>query len=111
TLVAGGTLCVSSQEDVMPGEPLTKFLQNNKITHATLPPTVLNALDESKFEHLKVVVSAGSACSEELAKRWSNNRIFINAYGPTEATVCATAGIYEGNGQPPIGRQLSNVEV
>ncbi|PGD90921.1 non-ribosomal peptide synthetase, partial [Bacillus pseudomycoides] len=57
TLVAGGTLCVSSQEDVMPGEPLMKFLQNNRITHATLPPTVLNVLDESKFEHLKVVVS------------------------------------------------------
>ncbi|PEJ24954.1 hypothetical protein CN677_29145 [Bacillus pseudomycoides] len=111
TLVAGGTLCVSSQEDVMPGEPLTRFLQNNKITHATLPPTVLNVLDESKFEHLKVVVSGGSVCSEEIAKRWSNNRIFINAYGPTEATVCATAGIYEGNGQPPIGRPLSNVEV
>ncbi|MCX2829791.1 amino acid adenylation domain-containing protein [Bacillus sp. DHT2] len=111
TLVAGGTLCVNDQEEVMPGEPLTKFLQNNKVTHATLPPTVLNALDESKFEHLKVVVSAGSACSEEIAKRWSNHRIFINAYGPTEATVCATAGIYEGNGQPHIGRPISNVEV
>ncbi|MEH6979841.1 condensation domain-containing protein, partial [Bacillus pseudomycoides] len=42
TLVAGGTLCVSSREDVMPGEPLTRFLQNNRITHAVLPPTVLN---------------------------------------------------------------------
>ncbi|PEF71851.1 non-ribosomal peptide synthetase, partial [Bacillus pseudomycoides] len=102
TLVAGGTLCVSSQEDVMPGEPLTRFLQNNRITHAVLPPPVLNVLEESKFEHLKVVVSGGSVCSEEIAKRWSNNRVFINAYGPTEATVCATAGIYEGNGQPPI---------
>ncbi|MES9673285.1 condensation domain-containing protein, partial [Bacillus pseudomycoides] len=101
TLVAGGTLCVSSREDVMPGEPLTRFLQNNRITHAVLPPTVLNVLEESKFEHLKVVVSGGSVCSEEIAKRWSNNRVFINAYGPTEATVCATAGIYKGNGQPP----------
>ncbi|PDZ07969.1 non-ribosomal peptide synthetase, partial [Bacillus pseudomycoides] len=71
TLVAGGTLCVSSQEDVMPGEPLTRFLQNNRITHAVLPPTVLNVLEESKFEHLKVVVSGGSVCSEEIAKRWS----------------------------------------
>ncbi|PHE00727.1 non-ribosomal peptide synthetase, partial [Bacillus pseudomycoides] len=75
TLVAGGTLCVSSQEDVMPGEPLTRFLQNNRITHAVLPPPVLNVLEESKFEHLKVVVSGGSVCSEEIAKRWSNNRV------------------------------------
>jgi amino acid adenylation domain-containing protein/thioester reductase-like protein len=111
SLVAGGTLCISSQEDTIPGEPLTKFFQQHKITHATLPPAVLTMLDESKFEHLKVIISAGSACTEEVAKRWSTNRMFINAYGPTEATVCATTGVYEGQGNPHIGRPIPNVEV
>ncbi|KJD51941.1 hypothetical protein UZ38_40345, partial [Bacillus amyloliquefaciens] len=83
-LAAGSALVLGRQEEMMPGQPLTSFLRQYNITHATLPPTVLNVLDESGLENLKVIVSAGSACSEELAKRWSGNRLFINAYGPTE---------------------------
>ncbi|MEJ9263245.1 AMP-binding protein, partial [Bacillus thuringiensis] len=81
-----------------------------KITHAFLPPTVLNLLDESKFEELQTVISAGSVCSEQVAKRWVKNHLFINAYGPTEASV-ATIDIYSGKGTPPIGRSIPNVEV
>ncbi|MEC3102921.1 AMP-binding protein, partial [Bacillus thuringiensis] len=110
-LVSGGTLYVCSQHDIMPVEPLTQFLQKNKITHALLPPTVLNLLDESVFKDLQVVISAGSACSEQVAKRWMQNHLFINAYGPTETTVYTVAGIYKGDGAPPIGRSIPNVEV
>lgn len=111
TIVCGGTLYICSPNDIIPVEPLSTFLQDNRITHALLPPMVLNILDESKFKDLQVVISGGSACSEQVARRWSINRLFINAYGPTEATVYATAGIYEGNGIPHIGRAISNVEV
>ncbi|WP_142670043.1 non-ribosomal peptide synthetase, partial [Bacillus sp. 196mf] len=111
SLIAGATLYISNKEGIMPGKPLTTFLQNYKITHATLPPTVLNILDESKFKNLKVIVSAGSACSEHIAQRWSKNFLFINGYGPTEATVCATAGVYDGYGEPHIGHPIPNVEV
>ncbi|PYE87634.1 amino acid adenylation domain-containing protein, partial [Bacillus sp. 196mf] len=111
TLIAGATLYLCSSNDIMPKDPLTQFLQHNRITHAILPPTVLNILDELDFKHLKVLISAGSACSEHIAQRWSKNCLFINGYGPTETTVCATIGIYEGNGKPHIGRPLPNVEV
>ncbi|KAA6458948.1 amino acid adenylation domain-containing protein [Bacillus cereus] len=110
TLVSGGTLYVCGQQDIMPVEPLTQFLLEKKITHAFLPPTVLNLLDESKFEELQTVISAGSVCSEQVAKRWVKNHLFINAYGPTEASV-ATIDIYSGKGTPPIGRSIPNVEV
>ncbi|MCY8372394.1 non-ribosomal peptide synthase/polyketide synthase, partial [Bacillus haynesii] len=110
-LAAGAALVLGRQEEMMPGQPLTSFLRHHDITHATLPPTVLNVLDESRLENLKVIVSAGSACSEELAKRWSGNRLFINAYGPTETTVCATAGVYGGSGRPHIGSPIANTNV
>ncbi|MEH7243832.1 amino acid adenylation domain-containing protein, partial [Bacillus sp. JJ269] len=110
TLVSGGTLYVCGQQDIMPVDPLTQFLLEKKITHAFLPPTVLNLLDESKFEELQTVISAGSVCSEQVAKRWVKNHLFINAYGPTEASV-ATIDIYSGKGTPPIGRSIPNVEV
>ncbi|MEC1231212.1 amino acid adenylation domain-containing protein, partial [Bacillus paralicheniformis] len=110
-LASGAALVLGRQEEMMPGQPLTSFLRQHEITHATLPPTVLNVLDESGLENLKVIVSAGSACNEELAKRWSGNRLFINAYGPTETTVCATAGVYGGSGRPHIGSPIANTNV
>ncbi|MCG7410809.1 non-ribosomal peptide synthase/polyketide synthase [Paenibacillus sp. ACRRX] len=109
SLAAGATLYIASQEDVMPTQPLTNFLRNNKITHATLPPTVLGMLNDKGLTDLLVVVSAGSTCTEELATRWSKDHIFINAYGPTEVTICATGGIYCGHNQPPIGRPIANM--
>jgi acyl-coenzyme A synthetase/AMP-(fatty) acid ligase len=48
-----------------------------------------------------------------VAETWSR-RVphFINAYGPAEATVCATLATIKGTaGKPPIGRPLSNVVV
>ncbi|WP_411810134.1 bacitracin non-ribosomal peptide synthetase BacC [Bacillus paralicheniformis] len=110
-LAAGAALVLGRQEEMMPGQPLTSFLRQYDITHATLPPTVLNVLDEFRLENLKVIVSAGSACTEELAKRWFGNRLFINAYGPTETTVCATAGVYGGSGRPHIGSPIDNTNV
>ncbi|PEF61862.1 amino acid adenylation domain-containing protein [Bacillus cereus] len=111
SLVSGGTLYMCSQDDIMPIEPLTTFLQKNKITHAVLPPAVLNLLNELDFKDLKTVISAGASCSEQLAQRWSKKSVLINGYGPTEATVFTTFGIYDGKGKPPIGRPLPNVEV
>ncbi|HEV2361544.1 MAG TPA: condensation domain-containing protein, partial [Acidimicrobiales bacterium] len=57
-------------------------------------------------------VSAGESCSAELAARWAAGRRFVNAYGPTEATVCATSGEYAGGSErPSIGRPLPGVRV
>uniref|UniRef100_UPI00119E3A7F AMP-binding protein n=1 Tax=Bacillus altitudinis TaxID=293387 RepID=UPI00119E3A7F len=37
--------------------------------------------------------------------------IFINAYGPTENTVCASACIYEGKGILTLGKPISNTQL
>jgi acyl-CoA synthetase (AMP-forming)/AMP-acid ligase II len=46
-------------------------------------------------------------------KRWASDRRFINAYGPTEATIWAS--LYECRGDernnPPIGRPISNTQI
>jgi thioesterase domain-containing protein/acyl carrier protein len=58
---------------------------------------------------LQTLIVAGEACSPELVARWSPARRFVNAYGPTESTVCATAWICDEEQQsPPIGHPLIN---
>ncbi|MER7046436.1 non-ribosomal peptide synthetase [Streptomyces jumonjinensis] len=55
------------------------------------------------------VVAAGEVCPPELAERWSSGRRFLNAYGPTETTICATwADTAAGDDPATIGRPLPN---
>lgn len=112
TLVAGGTLILARREDIFPGSPLAKTLRVQAITHITLPPTALSALNDTDFPDLQVVVSAGEACTPELIATWSQGRLFVNAYGPTETTVCATAAFYtKSDKQLTIGRPIQNMQV
>jgi acyl carrier protein len=101
------------QEEVGSVEGLYELLKREGVTVVTLPPSVLAVLKEEGLEELEVVIAAGEACSEELVKKWGEGRRFFNAYGPTEATVCAAAyecGVGE-KGAPPIGKPILNTKL
>ncbi|MFD7899392.1 amino acid adenylation domain-containing protein [Streptomyces sp. NPDC059743] len=97
--------------------------QAGLVTHMTLPPSLLDRLTTTDFPHLRVLVSAGEACSAEQAARWSDRVTFINAYGPTETSVCATlapvpparvssTARVSGPAAPPsMGRPIGNFQV
>jgi non-ribosomal peptide synthetase component F len=74
---------------------------------------VLSALPDPRRLHLTTLVSAGEACTAPLAQRWSATQPFINAYGPTEATVCATFHRYRHEDGPslPIGQPIANARI
>jgi amino acid adenylation domain-containing protein len=89
------------------GDPLQDALRDNDITHALIGPTVLADLVPAGLDRLTCLVVGGEACSQELAGRWSPGRRMVNAYGPTEATVCVTfSDPLSGEGVPPIGRPI-----
>jgi len=112
TLLQGGTLCLGAQEDLQPGRELIELLKAEAISTVTFPPSVLAALDKTDMPALENIVAAGEACSAEIVTKWAEGRRFINAYGPTEATVCATlTECTTGNGNPSIGHPIDNTQV
>ena len=52
---------------------------------------------------------AGEACPAEVVDRWAPGRVMINAYGPTETTMCVaiSAPLTAGSGAPPIGSPVA----
>jgi thioesterase domain-containing protein len=87
-------------------------MREHRITMVTLPPSILAELPDDGLPHLETVVSAGEACSAAVVARWASERRFLNAYGPSEVTVCATAAVCEPDGLAPlIGSALAHVRV
>ncbi|WP_415835688.1 amino acid adenylation domain-containing protein, partial [Corallococcus soli] len=108
-LIAGAELHLASRDELMPGAPLHQLLRQRGITAATLTPSVLAQLDPQGLEALETLTSAGEACTSELVARWKPGRRFINAYGPTETTICATLDADVDSRHVSIGRPFQNV--
>jgi acyl-coenzyme A synthetase/AMP-(fatty) acid ligase/aryl carrier-like protein len=96
------------------GRGLMETLRERGVTHVTLPPGVLaGAAEKAGFGSVVTLVVAGEASTRELVRSWGEGRRLINAYGPTEATVCASIEGCgpEGEGPPPIGRPIANARI
>ncbi|TKC88300.1 amino acid adenylation domain-containing protein [Trinickia terrae] len=111
TLCHGGTVFPVSTHDVVPGSDLSAFIRDHAITHANLTPSALTLMPHEGLPELRCVISGGERCTPALVERWGRGRRFLNCYGPTEATVTATAALCApGDRQITIGRPLDNVE-
>jgi len=112
TLGSGATLYLTTKDAIMPGTPLVESLRSYGITHVTLPPSALTVLPNEELPNLQTIIVAGEACSSELIKQWSVGRNFFNAYGPTEASVCATiAKCNPEDEKVTIGRPIANTQI
>ncbi len=111
TLSIGATLYMAPLEELIPGPPLLNTLAEYEITHITLPPSTLAVMQYRELPSLETLVVAGESCPVEIAQTWRKERRFINAYGPSEATVCATTMVCNGDNSItiPIGKPIDNV--
>ncbi|WP_405176987.1 amino acid adenylation domain-containing protein [Nocardia sp. NBC_01377] len=109
--LAGAALVLATKENLTPGAPLARLVTETGVTHATLTPAVLPVLaaDGGLPPGLTLII-AGDVCTEETARLWSRDRLMLNVYGPTEATVAslASAPLTGSAGVPPIGHPLWN---
>lgn len=111
-LASGGVLVMVPEDIVLDLGSLTAWATEYGVTHATLPPVVLRRLQPSEWPSLACVISAGEAISLDEARRWAAHCRFINAYGPSESTVCATiGGIHEASSRVVIGKALEGLRL
>ncbi|MCP4656487.1 MAG: amino acid adenylation domain-containing protein, partial [bacterium] len=113
TLPAGATLCLGTSEELVPGPALVELLGAHEVTNLTLVPSALQALPVGELPALRSLVVAGEACLGEVVAPWMRGRHLVNAYGPTEATVCATAARLASSPgpKPAIGRPVASSRV
>jgi amino acid adenylation domain-containing protein len=110
TLGLGAALHVVPAESLLPGGPLEAVLRDGGITRSFLPPSALAVMREDDFPALRVLICGGEAVSADAVRRWSPGRTMVNAYGPTEVTVCCSLGLGEtGERRPSIGGPLPNM--
>ena len=109
-LSTGATLVLPEEE--REGEALYHLLVSQRVTHALLPVPVLASLEEFDTLPLQCLMNGGEALKGEAVARWSRGLSMINAYGPTEATVCATMSLpLSGCANPAIGSPVFNTRV
>ncbi|MBT5896793.1 MAG: AMP-binding protein [Rhodospirillaceae bacterium] len=107
TLGAGGTLVLADRSALHAGEPLAVCLRERAVSHVTITPSALAALGQVDLPELTTIVAAGEPLSADLMETWAPGRRMFNAYGPCEATVCASHGVCAaGSDTPDIGTPI-----
>ncbi|HYD31064.1 MAG TPA: amino acid adenylation domain-containing protein [Azospirillaceae bacterium] len=114
-LFAGGAVVLPPRGVIDDTARFLAFLADTGTTCVTLPPIYLRALDRAPMPGLKVLITAGEAAPVAELTHYARTCRAFNAYGPTEASVCATIQEIrvEDAARPrlPIGRPLPDTTV
>src|SRR5262249_40730181 len=77
-LSIGATLYLATHEAASAGSALADFIREHEITIALLPPSVLATIPERELPSLTSLCVGGEVCPENLLRRWSRARRFLN---------------------------------
>ncbi|MGH8083128.1 MAG: condensation domain-containing protein, partial [Lysobacter sp.] len=113
-LTQGAALYLPTAEQRESPEAFVAYMNREAITHTVLPPAFLQGQTHALLGHPTVILG-GEAPSIGLIRSLAAQARVINAYGPTEITVCATAWTAPADASAldcvPIGRPLDNTRL
>ncbi len=90
---------------------LKDYFNDVGITHSDLPPSFLKLLSPSDFTTLESIIIGGEVADYASVQEFATAMRVINVYGPTEATICTSMIVCDGEwSKPLIGFPLENVE-
>lgn len=112
-LLAGAGLVTIDQATINDTAGFADYLARYGVTHLTLPPVYLHAMQRQALPSLKTLITAGEAPHIDDALHYAGHLAYFNAYGPTEASVCASFYRVDAGGdyrqRIPIGSALPNL--
>ena len=95
-------------------EDLPRFIQQQRITHIDLTPSLARLVHPTDVPSLwdGVFITGGEALKQEIIDAWGPKKVICNGYGPTETTITVT--YYRCTGDDvltavPIGYPVDNV--
>jgi len=108
----GACLVPAPRALVRTGVDLGPWLREQRITVVSTVPTLAALWPADALEDVRLLIFGGEACPPELAERVVvEGREVWNTYGPTEATVVATAAQLTADGPVRIGLPLDGWDV
>ncbi|MCW3465950.1 non-ribosomal peptide synthetase [Chitinophaga nivalis] len=115
-LTSGGTLYVIGEETRKDPQLFEQYIADNRIDFATIPPAWLQMLSIDKLQPIRKLISAGEAAVAAHAAAIAQQGTYYNAYGPTEASICATvftiaAGTHLTEEPIPVGTPIPNTQL
>ncbi|KAF0097107.1 MAG: nonribosomal protein synthetase, partial [bacterium] len=116
-LSGGGTLVIANREDLLDPARFQALLKEERISIFGATPLLLSQLhlQRSELPALRLIFSGGDALAQANLSGIAEDLPLINGYGPTEATIGATAYRLKRNAAEnqriPIGKPLTNYRI
>ncbi|MEB4212375.1 non-ribosomal peptide synthetase, partial [Mycobacterium sp. 94-17] len=103
-LLRGGRVVVVTEGVAMSPADFHDVLVSEHVDVLTQTPSAVAVLPPQGLEAAALVV-VGEECPADVVDRWAPGRVMINAYGPTETTMCVaiSAPLTAGSPVVPIG--------
>ncbi|OBF13599.1 non-ribosomal peptide synthetase [Mycobacterium sp. ACS4331] len=86
-LLRGGRVVIAAEMVVGSPQTFQDVLAAEGVSVLTQTPSAVGMLSPEVLDSVALVV-VGEACPPEVVERWAVGRTMINAYGPTETTMC-----------------------
>lgn len=114
-LTSGAALCMKTNSSAVEPEAFVRFLNRQSVTAVTLPPSFLKLLEPYSLDSLRLLITAGSEAGRHIVETWRSRVQYVNAYGPTESTICTTLWMAPQDNTHldviPIGPPINNLNV
>ncbi len=109
-LVNNVTVYICDQFERKDVDALCSLLIKSEADIITLPAAIIPLIKAESLRFLKTIIVAGEIPSVDKLNEFSQGRRVINAYGPTEVTVCTTFNEYKsGDTAANIGKPIKNL--
>ncbi len=111
-LLNGASLYIPGDNTILDTTRFEDYVKDNKITVLTLPPQYYLQI---QVPDVRLIITAGSESGQKILQQVSDSTQYINAYGPTEVTVCGTDWKWNkeriSSNKIPIGKPIANTQV